>query len=392
LVLTPVEASYIETSLKAGEKRQIDEATRLAREQALERRTRNLRISVVVAAIVALLAVGFGVVVVASDLADSVEQVLSSAIGQEVQPLGNQVTREASMADHMAYFIPQGRGVDYNPTGGELATSGWDAVAVVRDAENGQALFELRGHRDRINNIAYSLDGNYLATTSMDGTVKVWDATTGDEVFSVAGPEAELVSPALNPDGSLLAATSFNPDYNRLTAYVWDTATGEESVMLRFGGQIGGLAFSPDGAMLAMPGTVGNVTFWDTDSGNLLFTLREDNTTALDVAFSPDGKRLATSNVDGTARVWDLDSRELLITMRGHDGWVVGIDFSPDGRLVATGGQDGTVRVWEADSGRELSVFYGHNAAVLNVSFSPDGRRLASGGDDNMTVVWDVSR
>jgi DNA-binding SARP family transcriptional activator/DNA-binding beta-propeller fold protein YncE/energy-coupling factor transporter ATP-binding protein EcfA2 len=391
LALGPLEVEFVEASLQEDQRRQTDEAERLAKEHSLERRARNLRIALAVAAVVALLAVVFGIIVTTSDLISGVDQAVSSLLQSEPQPAGNEATREASTAAYMVYAIPQGRGVVYDPTGGQIATSGQDAIAVVRDAADGRPLFELRGHRDRINNIAYSLDGQRLATTSLDGTTKVWDAGSGEMLLSIAGPEAELVSPALSPDGALLAATSYNPQWARLTTHVWDTETGEEVATLGFGDQVGGLAFSPDGSMLAMPGTVGKVTVWDPTSGRQLFMLREDNTTVIDVAFSPDGRRLATSHIDGTARVWDLSSRELLITMRGHEGWVVGVDFSPDGRFVATAGQDSTVRLYEADSGRERSVFYGHTEEVLNVSFSPDGRRLASSSEDDTTIVWDIS-
>ena len=393
LALTPKEAEYIKASLAEEQARLADEEARLAKERSLERRARNQRIALVIAAVVVMLSIAIGVAVIAGDLATGVERAISSVLQEPGdRPLANEATRETSTAAYMVYSIPQGRGVAYNPAGGQLAISGHDAIATVREAETGQVLFELRGHRDRVNNVAYSLDGSTLATTSLDGTVRVWDAGEGELLLTVEGPEAELMSPALSPDGSLVAATAANAEWQRLVAYVWDTATGEELSTVGFGDQVGGLAFSPDGAMLAVPGTAGKVGLWDPITGRQLFLLREGNMTAIDLAFSPDGRRLATSNDDGTIRVWDLAEREVLITMRGHDGWAIGVDFSPDGRLAASSGMDGTVRVWEADSGRELFVFYGHEDEVLNVSFSPDGRRLASGGSDDKTFVWDISR
>jgi serine/threonine protein kinase len=393
LALAPKEAKYLEASLAEERERLAAEESRLAKERSLERRARNQRIALVIAAVVVMLSIAIGVAVIAGDLATGVERAISSVIQEPgEQPLANEATRETSLAERMAYSIPQGRGVAYNPAGGQLAISGYDAIVTVRETEAGRVLFELRGHRDRVNNVAYSLDGNTLATTSLDGTIKVWDAGDGELLLSVDGPEAELMSPALSPDGSLVAATAANAEWQRLVAYVWDTATGEELSAVGFGDQVGGLAFSPDGAMLAIPGSAGNVGLWDPITGRQFFLLREGNATAIDVAFSPAGRRLATSNDDGTVRIWDLEEREVLITMRGHDGWATGVDFSPDGRLVASAGMDGTVRVWEADSGRELLVFYGHENEVLNVSFSPDGRRLASGGSDDRTIVWDIAQ
>ena len=64
------------------------------------------------------------------------------------------------------------------------------------------------------------------------------------------------------------------------------------------------------------------------------------------VAFSPDGRLLATASTDKTARLWDPATGECLRTLTGHAAGLRGVAFSPDGRLLATASMDRTTRVW----------------------------------------------
>src|SRR6185437_12091955 len=103
------------------------------------------------------------------------------------------------------------------------------------------------------------------------------------------------------------------------------------------------------------------------------------------VAFSPDGRLLATASSDGTARLWDPATGEHRRTLTGE---VSGVAFSPDGRLLATA-SDQTARLWDPATGEHRRTLTGHDGAVAGVAFSPDGRLLATASLVGTARLWD---
>src|SRR5688572_3869819 len=60
-------------------------------------------------------------------------------------------------------------------------------------------------HRKEIYDLAFSADGGLLASASKDGFVCVWDAATGKELRRWGAPDAGNKAVAFSPDGALVA-------------------------------------------------------------------------------------------------------------------------------------------------------------------------------------------
>jgi WD40 repeat protein len=54
------------------------------------------------------------------------------------------------------------------------------------------------------------------------------------------------------------------------------------------------------------------------------------------VAFTPDGRLLASASDDRTVRVWNAASGQQLRALQGHTGGVTSVAFSPDSKRLAS--------------------------------------------------------
>src|SRR3954453_15450531 len=74
--------------------------------------------------------------------------------------------------------------------------------------------------------------------------------------------------------------------------------------------------------------------------------LRGHSALVYGVAFSPDGKLLATAGFDGAVKLWDFAARKEGRALKANDQPVYCAVFSPDGATLATCGADSLIRLW----------------------------------------------
>jgi WD40 repeat protein/tRNA A-37 threonylcarbamoyl transferase component Bud32 len=268
-----------------------------------------------------------------------------------------------------------------------------DNTVEVYNAEAGQVVAELRGHRGNINSIKMTADGSRVMTKSADKTIRVWDAATGAELRCFEGPINTFPVSSWSPDGRFLALAENEDEDRSREVELWDMNTATRVARMRCHGKHRyGSRFSLDGRYLVTIGDLPDyvVEIWDGTTGAAVAKLVGHTNRVDAIEFSPDGTRIATGAMDQTVRLWDVKTGKPIETMKGHRGWIYKLAFSPDGRRLASASQDHTLRVWDAVTGEPVEVLHGHTNEVVGVAYTADGKNLISTANDGTIRVWDA--
>lgn len=277
-----------------------------------------------------------------------------------IKPENAAHARELAVLQDGGYQPP--RLLAFSPDSKTLACSTLDSL-ILWDMETQQKRFE---RKTAALSMTFSPDGATLVVSGRE--ISFLNAQTGEQTATLKGHRDGTTGIAFSPDGRLLATGGMDG-----MVRVGNLTTKRLVCTLEHQAQVRGLAFSPDGETIATiawgdPQAPRGIYLWNLRTASKINMVKCH--TEKNLIYSPDGRVLAA---DGT--LYNVENLQIL-----HDFKERYVAFSPDSKLVASCRSDfTTIGLWEMATGNKLAVLKGHSEGIWCVAFSGDGKLLASG-------------
>jgi WD40 repeat protein len=262
-----------------------------------------------------------------------------------------------------------------------VASGSNDETIRTWDVSGARELKRIDAHAGGVSALAYGAGSRLLASGGKEPIVRVWDPTTGTQSNAFEGHRDTVVSVAFSPDAKFLASCGDN------TIRIWDLAQGKMARQIDAGGDPGPLVWSGDHIACGSGDHV--IRTWDVTTfkeGPKLDGQKELH----GLAFSPDGKVLAAVGEEPALKLWDPVSGKEIKTITVPDTYLACVAFSSDGKRLAVGRVDGPVRIIEVSSGKELKTLETSGQGAYSIAFASDGKLVAWACIDGTVLVGDA--
>jgi len=270
----------------------------------------------------------------------------------------------------------------------------WDATG------NGTTKLESAIISGPINDVAWDGDSQRIIAVGEGkermGHCFTWDS--GNSVGEISGHSSRINCVDVRKARPLRAATGSDD-----TSVVWYQGAPfkfKDSLRAQHQRFVFGVAFSPDGELLASVGADKRIWLYDGKTGEPKTQVGEGahSGSIFGVSWAKDSKRFVTCSADQTVRIWDAATgKETQVWRMGEEGVVsindqqVGITWPPgrsDGLIVSVD-LDGNLNYLVEGSQKPTKVVKGHQKNITAATVSQN--TLYTGSYEGRVCAWDIA-
>lgn len=203
-------------------------------------------------------------------------------------------------------------GASFSPDGSRVAVGCADNTVRLIDVNAGKETLKISNHENWVMGTAFGVDGKRLVSVGRDQAAKLTDALSGAFIENINALRGELAAVARHPvrDLILIGGTERIPYLYMMDRPASMKIADDSTLIRKFeiqDGAIFALAFSPDGARIAVSGAADEIPVYETETGRRIAACKAHGGTYA-VAFSPDGEHLSAGGFDGKVRTCEVKS------------------------------------------------------------------------------------
>ncbi|KAJ1670844.1 WD repeat-containing protein slp1 [Coemansia sp. RSA 25] len=273
---------------------------------------------------------------------------------------------------------------------GNILAIGLDQSVYLWNATSGDVnlLCQLQGD-PYVSSVKWTTDGAYLAVGTSDGDVQIWDVESQHLIRTMAGHQARV---------GVMSWEKHQLSSGCHDGSIWNhdvrVANHKTAELLAHSGEVCGLTWREDGALLASGGNDNLVNVWDARSNVPKFTKTQHTAAVKALAWSPWQLSLLASgggSNDRHVHFWNTTTTARLDSI-DTASQVTSIKWSSEYRELVTshGFPHNHLALWSYPSLAKIVDIPAHDTRVLHTAMSPDGQTIATAASDENLKFWRI--